>query len=180
MIPIYQKFLALFSSPAPQEGSPYDYSIELGDGEKLNLDSIRGKVVLIANTASACGFTKQYDALESVYQRYKSEGLTVIGFPSNDFMGQEPGSDSEISEFCRVRFGVTFPLVKKAPVTGADIHPFFAFLTTKSPGPYRGRILWNFEKFLIGRSGEVVARWRSPTAPNSQKVIRAIESELKR
>lgn len=174
-----QGLLSFFRSRAPQDGNLFHDAIELGNGETVPFSTYRGKVVLMVNTASACGFTKQYDALEKVYQKYRPEGFEVIGFPSNDFLGQEPGSDGEIAEFCRVNFGVSFPLAKKAPVSGRSIQPFFHFLTTKGPGKLRGRVLWNFEKFLIGRTGEVVGRWRSLTPPDAPEIVTTIERELK-
>jgi glutathione peroxidase len=134
-------------------------------GELEDLARYRGQVVLVVNTASKCGFTRQYDALESLYKRYEGQGLVVLGFPSNDFAGQEPGSDGEIESFCRINHGVTFPLFPKAAVRGDSIQPVFSALTTKGPHDLRGQVRWNFEKFLIDREGRLVGRWRSWVSP---------------
>jgi glutathione peroxidase len=151
----------------PPENNPSLYPlVTMGRAcEQVDLSQYRGKVVLIVNTASKCGFTKQYDALEDLFQRYRDRGLVVLGFPSNDFMKQEPGSDDEIESFCRVNHGVTFPLFPKAPVTGQAIQPVFQALTTKGPRELRGKVRWNFEKFLLDREGRLVGRWRSWVNP---------------
>lgn len=147
-------------------------------GRVVDLSEYRGKVVLIVNTASKCGFTKQYDALESLHQTYESSGLVVLGFPSNDFMSQEPGSDAEIESFCRVNHGVTFPIFPKAPVTGAEKQPVFQALTTKGPQDLQGEVRWNFEKFLLDREGRLIGRWRSWVAPSWGVFTRAIRKSL--
>jgi glutathione peroxidase len=146
--------------------------------EQIDLAQYRGKVVLIVNTASKCGFTKQYDALEALYQRHNSQGLIVLGFPSNDFMRQEPGSDADIESFCRLNHGVTFPLFPKAPVTGAEIQPVFAALTTKGPSDLQGAVRWNFEKFLLDQEGRLVGRWRSWVNPGWRLFERSIANFL--
>jgi glutathione peroxidase len=146
--------------------------------ETIDLAQYRGKVVLIVNTASKCGLVKQYDALEALYQRYREAGLVVLGFPSNDFMGQEPKSDSEIESFCRLNHGVTFPLFPKAAVTGAGIQPVFAALTTKGPADLCGRVRWNFEKFLLDREGRLIGRWRSYVNPHWRLFIKTVERSL--
>ena len=146
--------------------------------EQVDLAQYRGKIVLIVNTASKCGFTKQYDALEALYQRHSGAGLIVLGFPSNDFMQQEPGSDSEIESFCRLNHGVTFPLFPKAAVTGEGIQPVFAALTTRGPLDLRGQVRWNFEKFLLDREGRLVGRWRSWVNPRWRIFERAVERFL--
>jgi glutathione peroxidase len=135
-------------------------------GESIDLSRYRGRVVLVVNTASKCGFTKQYDALEALHAKYRERGLAVLGFPSNDFMSQEPGSDAEIESFCRVNHGVTFDLFPKAPVTGAEIQPLFKALTTEGPRDLHGRVRWNFEKFLLDTEGRLVGRWRSWVNPS--------------
>lgn len=146
----------------PVENNPSLYPlVTMGRAcEQVDLSQYRGKVVLIVNTASQCGFTKQYDALEELFQRYRDEGLVILGFPSNDFMQQEPGSDADIESFCRINHGVTFPLFPKASVTGEGIQPVFKSLTTKGPLEFRGNVRWNFEKFLLDREGRLVGRWR--------------------
>jgi len=146
--------------------------------EQIDLAQYRGKVVLIVNAASKCGFTKQYDALEALYQRYRDAGLVVLGFPSNDFMQQEPGSDSEIESFCRINHGVTFPLFPKAAVTGDEIQPVFKALTTKGPPDLQGKVRWNFEKFLLDRDGRLVGRWRSWVNPGWCLFVRAVQRFL--
>lgn len=147
-------------------------------GQNFDFESYRGQVLLIVNTASKCGFTRQYDELEELYNRYRGEGLVVLGFPSNDFLGQEPGGDSEIESFCRVNFGVTFPILPKGCVRGAEIQSVFKALTTNGPWELRGAVLWNFEKFLIDREGDLVGRWRSWVSPGSARFHAAIRRVL--
>lgn len=146
--------------------------------EEIDLAQYRGKVLLIVNTASKCGFTKQYDALEALYERHHDAGLVVLGFPSNDFMQQEPGSDSDIESFCRLNHGVTFPLFPKAAVTGEGAQPVFKALTTKGPADLRGAVRWNFEKFLLDREGRLVGRWRSWVNPGWRVFERAVKRFL--
>lgn len=169
---------SLFRSTAKQEGSFHDIEASTASGEVVPFSRYQGQVVLVVNTASQCGFTSQYKGLEELHQDFRERGLVILGFPSNDFMGQEPGSDAEIAEFCTLNFGVTFPLFKKGPVTGHHLQPVFDFLTRKSPGKFRGKVLWNFEKFLVDRSGNVVGRWRSVTGPSSEKIRAAIKKAL--
>lgn len=145
-------------------------------GTTTTLEKYRGKVLLIVNVASKCGFTPQYKALEETNRKYADKGLQVLGFPSNDFGHQEPGTESEIVEFCKSKFDVTFPLLAKVHTNGPDTAPIYVFL--KSHAPEKGDVKWNFEKFLIGRDGQVVARFRSPLKPDSPEVTSAIEREL--
>lgn len=133
----------------------------------------RGKVLLIVNVASKCGFTKQYTGLEALHRRFKDRGLAVVGFPSNDFKGQEPGSEAEIVQFCRAKYDVTFPLYAKIPVTGAAKAPLYQFLTNG-----RGEVGWNFNKFLVARDGRVLTHFESKVAPDSPELIAAIEKAL--
>ena len=156
----------------------YPLKLRAGSGSEADLSEYAGKVILIVNTASRCGFTKQYDALEKLYQLHAARGFVVLGFPSNDFGQQEPGSDSDIGEFCRVRHGVSFPLFAKGSVRGAEKQPLFQILTEKGPPDLRGEILWNFEKFLVDRRGMLVGRWRSYVSPLSHGLQHAIEREL--
>jgi glutathione peroxidase len=161
MKPLKQIFFGgLVADSASQATSLYPLCAKTTAGEDFDLSAFRGKVVLIVNTASKCGFTKQYDALEALNQRYSKEGLVILGFPSNDFMSQEPGSDTEIESFCRINHGVTFKLFHKAPVTGAEIQPVFKALTTQGPKALRGKVSWNFEKFLLDREGRLIGRWK--------------------
>ena len=138
----------------------------------------RGNVVLVINTASQCGFVRQDDALEVLYQKYAPRGLVVVGFPSNDFLGQEPGSDEEIQSTCRLNHGVTFPIMPKAPVKGMTKQPLFEFLTEHGPEDLRGSVKWNFEKFLLDREGHLIGRWRSYVSPESKSLVSAIEGVL--
>lgn len=166
------------SVPRAQISSIYPVSVVAKGGGTVDLSCYRGRVVLVVNTASKCGFTKQYDALESLYKRYHEQGLEVLGFPSNDFMAQEPGSDAEIETFCRVNFGVSFELFPKGSVTGPGVQPLFKALTTQGPPDLRGRVLWNFEKFLIDREGRLVGRWRPWARPQCKSITRSIEKAL--
>jgi glutathione peroxidase len=168
----------LHGSSTKQEGSFFALTAKGNDGNDIPLSQFEGSVVLVVNTASRCGFTGQYADLQSLYEEYKERKFIILGFPSNDFMGQEPQSDDEIASFCSLNFNVTFPLFAKAPVTGEEIQPVYEFLTQRSPGRFRGRILWNFEKFLIDREGGVIGRWGAPTSPNSRGMRAKIESVL--
>lgn len=156
----------------------YDIPLKDIDGRAASLKAYQGKVLLIVNVASQCGYTKQYKPLEATYKKFKEQGLMVLGFPSNDFGGQEPGTNEEIKEFCSTRFAVTFPLFDKLKVKpGAEQHPLYAALTGRGaafPGPLK----WNFGKFLVDRNGKVVARFESKDEPDSEKVTQAIEKAL--
>ncbi len=168
-------FLGFAKSPS-KSASPnfYELSFKDIDGKERSMSEFRGKVLLIVNTASQCGFTGQYEGLEKIYDKYKEKGLVVLGFPSNDFGGQEPGSEKEIKFFCEEKYEVSFPLFSKSSVKGDKINPVFQFLTEKAGG----RVMWNFEKFLINRQGEFVERWRSITGPESKGLVKAVEAEL--
>jgi glutathione peroxidase len=160
IVPVLQDFSATTLSGAPQ-----------------NLDAYAGQVVLVVNTASQCGFTPQYDGLEKLWQDYKDQGLVVLGFPCNQFGGQEPGSAAEIGEFCRVNHGVTFPMFDKVEVNGDGADPLFRWLRTEARGALGSeKIKWNFTKFLVGRDGRVIKRFGSSTKP--EKLAGAIEKAL--
>ena len=146
-------------------------------GEATSLAAYKGKVVLVVNTASKCGLTKQYDALEALQKKYAEKGFTVIGFPCNDFNGQEPGSADEIVEFCKTKFSVSFPLMEKIHVKGPEQHPLYAALTGKD-GAFPGDVKWNFGKFLIGKDGKPLARFEPKETPDSPAVTAAIEKAL--
>lgn len=150
------------------------------DGNPVKLgDKYAGKVLLIVNTASKCGYTPQYADLESLYQKYHDKGLEILAFPSNDFGGQEPGSESEIKEFCSTKFNVTFPLFSKVPVKGDAKVPLYQFLTDAKTNPASpGEIKWNFTKFLVGRDGKIVARYESSVKPSDDQVTKAVEDAL--
>jgi len=158
----------------------YDFSAQLLDGTEIGLDRFRGRVLLIVNTASRCGFTPQYEGLEALYRSNKQRGFEVLGFPSNQFAHQEPGTAEEIGAFCRQNYGVSFPMFAKIDVNGRGAHPLYRFLKKQRPGRLgligAGRISWNFTKFLVDRNGNVVARYGPSTAPNA--LIPAIERLL--
>lgn len=164
-------------APSTQPVSPaLDFTMKKLDGTEQPLSAYAGKVVLVVNTASKCGFTKQYAGLEALHKQYKDQGLVVLGFPSDDFNNQEFETDAEIAQFCQDKFGVTFQLFSKVDVKGEQQAPLFAYLTKWAPD--RGEIKWNFEKFLIGKDGTIVARWRSKTAPDTEEMKGVIEQEL--
>jgi glutathione peroxidase len=154
----------------------YAFSAENIDGAMVSFHDYKGKVLLIVNTASRCGFTPQYRSLEELYQQYKDQGLVVLGFPANNFMGQEPGSNEEIKNFCTLNYQVSFPMFSKISVKGSDIHPLYGYLTSQEK--FSGGISWNFNKFLIGRDGKVKGRFESRTNPLDASVVSAIESQL--
>jgi len=148
----------------------YDFEVETIKGETKTLKEFAGNVIVIVNTASKCGFTPQYKDLQSIYEEYKEEGVTVLGFPCNQFMGQEPGKEEEIQQFCEMNYGVTFPLFSKVDVNGKNASPLFQYLSEKAPGALGIKaIKWNFTKFLIDRSGNVVKRYAPNTSPNEMK-----------
>jgi glutathione peroxidase len=157
----------------------YAFTMRDIDGKDVSLSSYRGKVLLIVNVASKCGFTGQYEGLEKLYKTYKDRGLVILGFPANDFLGQEPGTEGEIKSFCTLTYGVTFPMFAKIAVKGAQIHPLYAFLTSKETNPgFGGAITWNFNKFLVGRDGTVVGRFGSRTRPDDKDLVAAVERAL--
>ena len=158
-------------------GSLYDIPLKDIDGKDTSLKPYAGKVLLVVNVASKCGFTPQYTALEAVYKKYDAQGLVVAGFPCNQFGGQEPGTDADIKEFCTSKYSVTFPMFDKLEVNGANRHPLYVWLAGKD-SPFPGKIGWNFTKFLIGRDGKILNRFASPVKPGSAKVTEAIEAAL--
>jgi glutathione peroxidase len=163
------------------EKSVLDFTMKSIDGQDVKLDSYSGKVLLLVNVASKCGYTKQYKGLESIYQKYKEQGLVVMGFPANNFFWQEPGTNEEIKTFCTTKYNVTFPMFAKISVKGGKIDPLYKFLTSKQTNPeFSGSISWNFNKFLVDRTGKVVDRFSSKDEPESQKVMQAIEEALKK
>ena len=151
----------------------YDFTMKTIDGKEQPLSAYRGKTLLVVNVASKCGFTPQYKGLEALYEKYKDRGLAVLGFPANDFGWQEPGTDAEIKQFCSLNYGVTFPMFSKVSVKGKEIHPLYKYLTGTAQPP--GPISWNFNKFLIGPDGRIVARRGSRAAPDSKELIAKIE-----
>jgi glutathione peroxidase len=147
------------------------------DGSEEDLSLYKGKVVMLVNVASKCGLTPQYKGLQALYDRYGQKGLVILGFPANDFMGQEPGTDEEIGQFCELNFGVTFPLFSKISVKGEAMHPLYREITTM-PEPIGGDVLWNFQKYLLNKSGEVVKKIGPQTPPEDPEVNAAIEALL--
>ena len=178
--------------------SVYEIPVRRITGEDASLAEFKGKVLLVVNVASKCGLTKQYEGLEKLYKQYKDKGLVVTGFPANDFNGQEPGADTEIHSFCTMNFGVEFPMYSKIAVVGAEKHPLYTALIAAQPKAIslsevswreklkgfgiapnsEPEILWNFEKFLVSRSGQVVARFAPDTEPDAPALVTAIEAEL--
>ncbi len=181
-------------------GSIYDIPLKKIGGEAAALGDFKGKVILIVNVASKCGLTPQYEGLENLYERFRGQGLVVAGFPANDFKSQEPGTNEEIQTFCSTNYGVKFPLFSKITVTGPEKHPLYAALIDAQPKAVtlneptwreklkgygidtlaEPELLWNFEKFLVSRTGEVAKRFAPDTAPDAPELIAAIESELKK
>ena len=154
----------------------YSFSAVTIDGAKQPLAAYKGKALLIVNTASKCGFTPQYEGLEALYKKYHDRGFEVLGFPATDFMRQEPGTDAEIKTFCSTTYHTTFPLFSKISVKGKAIHPLYAYLTRETK--FRGKITWNFNKFLVDPNGKVVARFGSNIEPLSKEVTEKLESIL--
>ncbi len=159
--------------------SALNFKMKSLSGKPVDLSKYKGKVVLIVNVASQCGLTPQYEQLEELHEKYASKGLAILGFPANEFGSQEPGSDEEISEFCEKNYGVKFDMFSKVVVKGEAQCPLYKFLTSKETDPkFAGDITWNFEKFLIDRNGNIVARFSPKVKPDSEEVVSAIEDEL--
>ncbi len=157
----------------------YDFNVPNIDSKEESLKEYKGKVVLVVNTASRCGFTPQYKSLEALHEKYKARGFLVLGFPSNDFGAQEPGTNSDIKKFCDVSYHITFPLYSKAPVTGEKAQPVFAWLTNEADPKQTGPVKWNFEKFLIDKNGKLVKRYPSKVTPEDSAITNEIEALLK-
>lgn len=154
----------------------YDFEAVKMNGQKVSMEEYRGKVVMVVNTASKCGFTPQLEGLEKLYEKYGEQGLVILGFPCNQFADQDPGSNKEISEFCMVNYGVTFPMFEKVDVNGQQAHPLFQFLKAEAQGTFGNDIKWNFTKFLIDRNGNVVDRFAPMTKPEKMenKIIKLL------
>jgi glutathione peroxidase len=155
----------------------HKYNVKDINLNDVELSEYKGKVLLIVNVASKCGFTNQYEGLQKIYEEYKDRGLEILGFPCNDFGGQEPGTNEEIQEFCSLNYSVSFPMFDKVKVKGNEKHPLFKLLTNNSVTG-KSSIKWNFEKFIIDKQGNVVDRFRTATKPDSKKIISVIEKEL--
>jgi len=164
------------ASARAEQSSPLSGEMKKIDGTAVDLSAYKGKVVLIVNVASRCGYTGQYAGLQKLYDTYKDKGLVVLGFPANDFGAQEPGTDAEIASFCSSKYGVTFDMFSKIAVKGAGKAALYKALTEGATPP--GEVSWNFEKFLIGRDGRVVGRYKSGVGPEDKKLTAAIEAEL--
>jgi glutathione peroxidase len=177
---------ATAGTPTPQEAkkpmsSVLDFKMKNLAGEEVDLQRYQGDVVLIVNTASKCGLTPQYEGLEALHEKYHDRGLRILGFPANNFNAQEPGTNVEIGEFCRRNYGVQFDMFSKISVKGDDKAPLYRFLTDPSTNPrFPGEISWNFEKFLVGRDGQVIARFSPKVTPDAKEVVDAVEAALAR
>ena len=159
--------------------SLYSFTLNSIDGKPAPLAEYKGKVVLIVNVASQCGYTPQYSALESIYEKYKDQGFVILGFPANNFGAQEPGTNEEIKTFCTRKYSVTFPMYAKISVKGDDQAPLYSYLTKETGPGITGDIKWNFTKFLVDRNGKVVQRFEPAVTPDSKDVTAAIEKQLK-
>jgi glutathione peroxidase len=173
--------LLLLSTTAFAASSLYDFTMPALNGSPTPLAGFKGKVVLVVNVASQCGYTPQYEGLQALYVKYKDQGFVIVGFPANNFGGQEPGTNEEIGAFCKSKYGVTFPMFSKISVKGADKAPLYQYLTDKSANPKTGgEIEWNFTKFLVDRNGKVIQRFEPAVEPQSKELVSAVESTLKK
>jgi glutathione peroxidase len=170
--------LLLMQTLAVRAGSIYDIPVKDIDGKDTTLGAYKGKVLLIVNVASKCGYTPQYQGLEATYEKHKDKGFVVLGFPCNQFGHQEPGTSEEIKQFCSAKYNVTFPLFDKIEVNGQNRHPLYVALAGEQ-SPFPGNIKWNFSKFLIGRDGKIIKRFDSAVKPESPEMTAAIEAALK-
>ncbi|MFA5327005.1 MAG: glutathione peroxidase [Prolixibacteraceae bacterium] len=168
--------LIIFSSVVYSQKSFYDFKVKDIDGKEFDLSSLKGKKVMVVNTASKCGNTPQYEILESLYKQYGNQNFVIIGFPANNFGAQEPGSNSEIQEFCTKNYGVTFPMMSKISVKGEDMAPLYKWLTSKSQnGVEDSEVTWNFQKYLIDENGKLVDVVAPKTKPNDEKILSWIQ-----
>lgn len=164
---------------AKTAGSVLDFTLNLADGTPTPLNNYRGKVLVLVNVASRCGFTGQYAGLQRIFKKYEEQGFAVLGFPANDFMGQEPGTNEEIVSFCSLNYGVTFPIFAKISVKGRNQHELYRFLTDEKTNPgFSEDISWNFNKFIVDRKGKVIARFGSMTGPENDKLLATIDKAL--
>ncbi len=171
-------FLA-FAAPLGAASSVYDFTLKSIDGAPTPLSAYKGKVILMVNVASKCGYTPQYTGLQALYEKYKDKGFVILGFPANNFGAQEPGTDSEIKTFCSTKYSVTFPMFSKVSVKGDDTTPLYQYLTQHANPAVAGEVKWNFTKFLVDKHGKVVARFEPAVKPESEEVSAAIEKLLK-
>jgi glutathione peroxidase len=155
----------------------YNLQANTIDGKTYKFEELKGKKVLIVNTASKCGYTKQYADLQKLYEKYKNDGFVILGFPANDFMKQEPGSNEEIKEFCSLNYGVSFPMMSKISVKGKEMHPVYQWLTSKESNGFEdSKVKWNFQKYFIDEDGKLVAYFQSATKPFDDEIIKLIEN----
>ncbi len=185
--PVENNPLPLASAQGSVSGGPaasethnlYNFTLNDIEGKTVPLSQFQGKVALLVNVASRCGFTGQYEGLQKLYEKYSPKGFVILGFPANDFLGQEPGTDAEIKTFCTRNYGVSFPMFSKISVSGDSQHPLYKFLTEKETNPdFPGAISWNFNKFLISRHGKILGRFGSMTSPDSSALVQAVEKAL--
>jgi glutathione peroxidase len=179
LIPVVLGMLFFASVISGADKNVFDYMLNTIDGQPAPLSAYKGKVIMLVNVASRCGFTPQYTALEAIYERYKARGFVIIGIPANNFGAQEPGTNQEIKTFCQSKYSVTFPMMSKVSVKGDDKTPLYQYLTDKSANPKTGGdIQWNFTKFLVGPDGKIIARFEPKVTPDSPEVTGAIEQAL--
>jgi len=169
----------MMAGSLPAASGVYSFTLNSIDGKPAPLADYRGKVVLLVNVASRCGYTPQYSALESTYEKYKDQGFVILGFPANNFGSQEPGTNEEIKTFCSRKYSVSFPMYAKISVKGEDQAPLYTYLTKDTGAGIAGDIKWNFTKFLVDRQGNVVQRFESAVTPDSPEVVSAIEKQLR-
>ena len=170
--------MAVMSTSA-MAASVYDFTLNSIDGKPVPLSDFKGKAVLLVNVASRCGYTPQYTALEALYEKYKDRGFVIVGIPANNFGGQEPGTNEEIKTFCKSKYSVTFPMMAKVSVKGADQTPLYQFLTASgTDSKFAGDIKWNFTKFLVSKDGKIVNRFESKVTPDDPQVTTAVEQAL--
>lgn len=173
-------YLLLTAMMLSSQTTLFDFSLKTIDGDERSLSEYKGKVIVVVNVASYCGFTYQYDMLEKLYRDYKDKGLVILAFPSNDFGAQEPGTDAEIKEFCKNNYGITFPVFSKITVKGDGKHPLYEWLTSGGGSDsLSGEIRWNFEKFLIDRNGRMLSRYKRDVEPTSEAFVADVERALK-
>ena len=166
-------------SASPDNRKIYQFEMEDINHEKISLQKYKGKVILMVNVASKCGLTPQYKGLQEIYMKYKDQGFVVLGFPANNFMNQEPGSNADIKAFCEKKYGVQFPMFSKISVKGDSIHPLYKYLTSHSKNPkFKGEIRWNFDKFLIGKDSTIIDRFHPKIKPKDPQITSAIEAAL--
>jgi glutathione peroxidase len=172
---IFSSFLIMSMMPAEQQ-TIYQFKVKDIDGKTFDFATLKGKKIMIVNTASKCGLTPQYEQLEALYDKYKNKNFIIVGFPANDFMSQEPGSDKEIAQFCQLNYGVSFPMMSKISVKGKDMHPVYHFLTEKAKnGLGDNKVEWNFQKYLIDEKGHLVRVVSPRILPNDQSIVAWIE-----